>query len=96
MGLGFYGRSFQLSDTSCSSPGCQFAGAAEAGTCTQNPGTLAYFEIMDILDKQDPEVIWDKSDAVKYFQYGSTNDQWVSYDDSDTFAQKIDWANSVG
>lgn len=96
LGLGFYGRSFQLSDASCGSPGCPFAGAATAGTCTGNPGTLAYFEIVDILNKQNPDVIWDKTDAVKYFQYGATMDQWVSYDDNDTFAQKVDWANSVG
>ncbi|KAF7884611.1 uncharacterized protein EAF02_004947 [Botrytis sinoallii] len=96
LGLGFYGRSFQLSDTSCGSPGCAFSGAAEAGTCTKSAGTLAYFEIMDIIDKQTPEVTWDKTDAVKYFQYGATKNQWVSYDDSDTFAQKVEWANSVG
>lgn len=96
LGLGFYGRSFQLSDTSCGSPGCAFSGAAEAGTCTKSAGTLAYFEIMDIIDKQAPEVTWDKIDAVKYFQYGATKNQWVSYDDSDTFAQKVEWANAVG
>ncbi|THV55841.1 hypothetical protein BGAL_0003g00830 [Botrytis galanthina] len=96
LGLGFYGRSFQLSDTSCGSPGCAFSGAAEAGTCTKSAGTLAYFEIMDIIDKQAPEVTWDKTDAVKYFQYGATKNQWVSYDDSDTFAQKVEWANGVG
>ncbi|KAJ8060926.1 hypothetical protein OCU04_010006 [Sclerotinia nivalis] len=58
LGLCFYGRSFQLSDASRGSPGCAFAGAAEAGTCTDNAGELAYFETMDILDKQEPEVTW--------------------------------------
>ncbi|KAI0132937.1 glycoside hydrolase family 18 protein [Xylariales sp. AK1849] len=96
LGLGFYGRSFQLKDTSCSTPGCAFAGAATAGTCTNNPGTLAYFEIMDILADQNPKVVWDKTDAVKYMQYGTRNDQWVSYDDADTFKQKVEWANGLG
>jgi chitinase len=41
LGIGFYGRSFQLKSKSCSSPGCQFAGAAKAGDCTDNAGTLA-------------------------------------------------------
>lgn len=41
LGLGFYGRSFQLKSESCSSPGCLFAGAAKAGDCTDNAGTLA-------------------------------------------------------
>ncbi|KAL7937884.1 glycoside hydrolase family 18 protein [Trichoderma chlorosporum] len=96
MGLGFYGRSFTLSNTSCASPGCPFSGAAAPGTCSDSAGTLAYFEIMDILEKQSPHVIWDNTSAVKYFQYGAAKDQWVSYDDKETFAQKIKYANSVG
>ncbi|UKZ47181.1 hypothetical protein TrVGV298_001395 [Trichoderma virens] len=51
---------------------------------------------MDILEKQSPDVIWDKTSAVKYFQYGANRDQWVSYDDKETFAQNIEYANSVG
>lgn len=36
----------------------------------------------------------DKTAAVKYLSWD--NDQWISYDDADTFKQKQDWANSVG
>ncbi|QRW23671.1 chitinase [Rhizoctonia solani] len=38
-------------------------------------------------------VVWDKTAAVKYAYWG---DQWVSYDDGDTFKQKIDYANKLG
>lgn len=31
LGLGFYGRSFQLADPSCSAPGCRFLGGAAPG-----------------------------------------------------------------
>lgn len=31
LGLGFYGRSFQLSDASCARPGCPFNGPAPGG-----------------------------------------------------------------
>ena len=31
LGLGFYGRSFQLSDASCTKPGCPFNGPAPGG-----------------------------------------------------------------
>lgn len=41
MGLGFYGRSFTLKKSTCTSPGCEFSGAADAGACTDNAGTLA-------------------------------------------------------
>jgi chitinase len=39
-------------------------------------------------------VIHDKEAAVKYLSWD--NDQWISYDDADTFKQKRDWADSVG
>ena len=31
IGVGFYGRSFQLSDPACSTPGCMFSGGADPG-----------------------------------------------------------------
>uniref|UniRef100_A0A0P0BUL1 chitinase n=1 Tax=Hypocrella siamensis TaxID=696354 RepID=A0A0P0BUL1_9HYPO len=96
LGLGFYGRSFQLQNRDCTKPGCPFAGAATKGDCTDNGGTLAYFEIQDIISKQKPDVIWDKEDAVKYIVYGSDKDQWVSFDDKDTFQQKVKYANDTG
>lgn len=96
LGVGFYGRSFQLADSGCSKPGCLFKGAAEAGACTASAGTLGYFEIMDIINDQKPTIKHDEDAAVNYFQYGSAKDQWVSYDDSKTFKQKVDWANDIG
>lgn len=96
LGVGFYGRSFQLADSGCSKPGCLFKGAAEAGPCTASAGTLGYFEIMDIINDQKPSIKHDEDAAVNYFQYGSAKDQWVSYDDTKTFKQKVDWANNIG
>lgn len=43
LGTGFYGRSFQLNDTSCDTSGCPFAGAANKGECTGEGGILGYF-----------------------------------------------------
>jgi chitinase len=36
----------------------------------------------------------DEEAAVKYMTWD--NDQWISYDDADTFKQKKEWANNVG
>lgn len=96
LGLGFYGRSFQLADPGCGKPGCKFKGAADAGPCTAKAGILGYFEIMDIITAQKPDVQYDQDAAVNYFQYGPSRDQWVSYDNSKTFQQKVDWANKLG
>jgi chitinase len=96
LGLGFYGRAFQLQDTSCTSVGCPFAGASAKGPCTGEGGILGYFEIMDILnDKtQTIDVIYDEEAAVNYFTYSKYH--WISYDNATSFKAKVDWANTVG
>ncbi|KAG8353315.1 hypothetical protein FVEN_g8694 [Fusarium venenatum] len=94
MGLGFYGRSFQLADPACNTPGCLFKGGGAKGPCTASSGTLAYFEIMDIIKKNNLTPYHDEKAAVKYTT--CDNDQWISFDDFDTFQQKIEFANSLG
>lgn len=50
MGFGFYGRSFTMTDTSCSKPpDCTFSGPGFAGDCTQEKGILSYSGIETIL-----------------------------------------------
>lgn len=94
MGLGFYGRSFQLADPSCSKPGCNFKAGGSPGACTKNSGTLSYREITEIIDKHKLKPIHDKEAAAKYIIWN--RDQWVSYDDEETFKQKIDFFNKLG
>lgn len=95
LGLGFYGRSFTLADPSCSKPGCRFSDASRPGVCTNTGGFLAYYEIGDILSKNKGiSLQHDKEAAVKYFSWDQ--DQWISFDDKETFAQKVAWANDVG
>ncbi|KAG9759588.1 glycoside hydrolase family 18 protein, partial [Aureobasidium melanogenum] len=95
LGTGFYGRSFTLSDPKCSTPGCEFSGAANPGDCTGAGGILGFFEIQEILaNNNDIEKVHDEDAAVNYFKFD--NDQWVSYDDATTFDQKVKWADSVG
>lgn len=61
---------------------------------------LAYYEVQDIIAKSKKSkkrainVIHDKEAAVKYFSFDK--DQWISYDDAETFKQKVDWANEAG
>ncbi|KAJ7653279.1 putative class V chitinase [Mycena polygramma] len=91
LGLGFYGRSFTLSNPSCTAAGCPFSGGAPAGDCTANVGTLSFPEINRII-AQGAKVTLDQTAAVKIVTYGGNN--WVSYDDSETFKLKIDYSNN--
>lgn len=95
MGFGFYGRSFTLSDPSCTTPGCPFSGASNPSPCTATGGILGYYEILDVLD-ENPSIqpVHDTNDAVMYFVFDQN--QWVSFDNEETFQQKVNWANSVG
>ncbi|TGJ83730.1 hypothetical protein E0Z10_g5022 [Xylaria hypoxylon] len=92
LGQGWYGRSFTLKDPSCNEPNgvCQFSGGADAGPCSGTSGILDYQEIEDVIDKYNPEVVWDKDAGVKWITWN--NNQWISYDDDDTFAQKKSFA----
>ncbi|KAK9772778.1 putative chitinase [Seiridium cardinale] len=94
LGLGWYGRSFTLADPSCDTPNgvCQFTGGANAGPCSKASGILDLQEITDIIQTQDLEPTWDKEAAVKWITWDSN--QWISYDDEDTFDQKRKFANS--
>ncbi|RYP81113.1 hypothetical protein DL770_005976 [Monosporascus sp. CRB-9-2] len=95
LGYGFYGRSFELADPSCTTPGCPFSGGARAGPCSDTSGILMYYEIQALL-KQVPNLkpILDKEAAVKYVVFDKN--QWISYDDADTFKLKMAWANNIG
>lgn len=94
LGLGFYGRSFTLQNPSCSTPGCPFSGASKPGPCSQAAGILAYYEIQEVLKNKDVKPVHDTTAAVKYITFDKN--QWISYDDAETFKQKVDWANKIG
>lgn len=93
LGQGWYGRSFTLKDPSCSTPNgvCQFTGGAAAGPCSQASGILDYQEIANVITQYKLTPTWDHTAGVKWIHWNSN--QWVSYDDGDTFKQKRDLAN---
>ncbi|KAG7139201.1 Chitotriosidase-1 like protein [Verticillium longisporum] len=94
MGLGFYGRAFQLADPACNKPGCVFKGGAKKGACSGESGILSYREIMEVIKTKKLKPVHDKKAGVKYITWNT--DQWVSYDDKETFKQKKDLAKKLG
>ncbi|CAN9115600.1 unnamed protein product [Alternaria alternata] len=94
LGKGYYGRSFTLTDPSCNKPdgSCTFSGGAKEGRCSKASGILTLQEIQDIIKEKNLKPVHDLKAGVKWIQWDS--DQWVSYDDQDTFKQKKEFANS--
>ncbi|KAF7339151.1 hypothetical protein MVEN_01992200 [Mycena venus] len=113
MGFGFYGRSFTLASSDCTSPGCVWASGGNAGPCSGQSGILMYNEIQSVLDQTvnhcDSDIpnsascsgggssastvlpVFDEDAGVKYIVWD--DNQWVSYDDADTFAVKMNYAH---
>ncbi|KAF2966776.1 hypothetical protein GQX73_g6779 [Xylaria multiplex] len=90
MGMGFYGRSFTLSDPSCKAAGCGFRAGGTPGRCSASAGTLMFSEIQEIV-ANGATVTKDDKAAVAIVTWDS--DQWVSFDDDDTLKAKLDYAN---
>ncbi|KAJ6031531.1 hypothetical protein N7540_002263 [Penicillium herquei] len=94
MGLGFYGRSFTLNDTSCVTAGCPFSAVGNDGECTDSAGTLSFSEIEAILkdETRGATQTYDETAAVQIVTFDEN--QWVSYDNWESFQAKLDYANS--
>ncbi|KAK3322953.1 glycoside hydrolase superfamily [Apodospora peruviana] len=92
LGIGFYGRSFTATNPSCVYAGCPFSGGGFAGRCTQDVGTLSYTEIERVIAAGGANILFDQEAAVKIVTWNSN--QWVSYDDAQTLALKLQYANS--
>jgi GH18 family chitinase len=101
LGIGYYGRSFLLSTPFCDTPGvCTFqdpgplredidnySNLATPGKCTQAGGTLASFEIQDIIKQQKLTPKYDEKAIAKLLTYNNGK-EWVGYDDDETIAIK--------
>lgn len=85
LGLAFYGRSFELSDPSCITPGCGFSGPGAPGACTQTAGILSYREIQKIIADDafgDYANVYDPVAAVNYLVYQEKNCMYILLDRS--------------
>lgn len=80
LGLGFYGRSFTLADSSCNTPGCKFytennsTGGAVAGECTGTSGILSDYEISRIINDYSVNVMYDETAGVNWMTW--SGNQW--------------------
>ncbi|KAH8882436.1 glycoside hydrolase [Thozetella sp. PMI_491] len=90
LGLGWYGRSFTLSNPSCNKPWCNFSAGGKAGPCSGESGILSNAEIFSIVKQKGLTPVIDQSAAVAYVSW---DDQWVSYDTAETMQTKMTYAD---
>lgn len=91
MGLAFYSRTFTLSDRKCHTKGCEFDSAGDLGGWSGEIGLPSNAEIARLMASPRPRFMLDKEAAVRVVVY---RDQWITYDDEDTFKLKVDFART--
>lgn len=90
--LAYYGRGFMLSDKSCTHLDCPFSGLSTPGPCTNFEGVMSSREIARLVkDKNILRILMEGAQAKQI----TWDDQWIGYDDEDTFVAKIKTANSL-
>ncbi|KAL4240744.1 hypothetical protein ACF0H5_001533 [Mactra antiquata] len=92
VGLGLYGRSFQLTSPASNGLGAPATGAGQAGKYTREPGFLAYYEVCEELKKGATRV-WQAEHRAPYLY---NNDLWVGYDDEESVKAKVRWMKQKG
>ncbi|KAH7264551.1 glycoside hydrolase superfamily [Fusarium solani] len=94
LGIPLYGRGYTLSSSSCKTAGCAASGPSEPGSCLADPtGVMVLSDIKTAISANDATVELDSTAMQKYATWGS--DQWIAYDDGDTLALKMAWADGL-
>jgi hypothetical protein len=92
LGMAFYGRAFTASSPGCLTPGCTFESGATAQACSGDVGVILNSEIDHLISSRGLKPTLDTEAAVKFLTWDSN--QWVAYDNGDTFALKAKFARS--
>ncbi|KAH8175187.1 glycosyl hydrolases family 18 domain-containing protein [Sarocladium implicatum] len=92
MGMAFYSRSFTLTNAqACNGVGCRVASAGNPGPCSHTAGVLLHPEIADIVRERGLSPQLHEDAAVKTVSW---DNQWVSFDDAETWRLKANRAKS--
>ncbi|KAF8064278.1 glycosyl hydrolases family 18-domain-containing protein [Lyophyllum atratum] len=88
LGIGFYGRSFTLSDPNCKDAGCPFSGGGTKGPCTDGEGFLSYGEIDYLIQSKGLKPTYNSTSKTMTLVYAN---QWIGYEDASTLATKLEY-----
>ncbi|ETS74683.1 hypothetical protein PFICI_13167 [Pestalotiopsis fici W106-1] len=91
-GLAMYGRGYTLADPSCNQLLCPFSGPSKPAPCTSFNGVMSLVEIKQLIKQRGLEPQYLEEAMMKQITW---DDQWIGYDDEDTFAAKMSFADSL-
>ncbi|EDW09710.2 uncharacterized protein Dmoj_GI18891 [Drosophila mojavensis] len=87
LGIGFYGHSYQMADSSQNQPGAPCRGPGEAGPYTRERGFMGYHEIC----QKNWQTVFD---GEKKSPYAFSGDQWIGYDNVQSIELKMQLVQS--
>lgn len=87
LGMAAYGRTFSMySEKQTHEMGCK-ASAGEAGMYTMEPGVMSYYEICQVLNKdQQLKIYWHKEHDVPYAYRPGL---WIGFDNMESIINKV-------
>ncbi|EUC54050.1 glycoside hydrolase family 18 protein, partial [Rhizoctonia solani AG-3 Rhs1AP] len=88
LGIGFYGRSFTLSNPSCNVAGCPMSGPGIKGPCTKGEGFLSYGEINHLIQTRGLKPEYNATSQTMTLKY---DNQWIGYENPDTISKKLEF-----
>ncbi|KAH6651588.1 glycoside hydrolase superfamily [Truncatella angustata] len=91
-GLAMYGRGYTLADPTCNQLLCPFSGPSNPAPCTSFGGVMSLVEIKQLIKQRGIEPKYLEESMMKQITW---DDQWMGYDDEDTFAAKMAYADSL-
>lgn len=93
LGIPLYGRGYTLSSSDCKTVGCEASGPSEEGSCVKDPtGVMVLSDIKTAISANKATVALNSTSMQKHATWG---DQWMGYDDADTLALKLSWADGL-
>ncbi|RGP72623.1 hypothetical protein FLONG3_6631 [Fusarium longipes] len=93
LGIPLYGRGYTLSSSDCKTVGCAASGPSEAGSCVKDTtGVMVSSDIKKVIQANNADVVLDKTTLQKSATW---EDQWIGFDDADTLALKLGWADEL-
>jgi chitinase len=87
LGMPTYGHTFAGVETD--KPKSPHKGKGPKARCTSEPGSIAYFEVEEMLKAGQLKRYWDDETATPY-AYDPKTKMWVTYDDPESFKKKLD------
>src|SRR5262249_31759848 len=87
LGMPTYGHTFSGVETD--KPNSPHKGKGPGARCTAEAGSIAYFEVKELLKAGQLKRYWDNETLTPY-AYDPKTKLWVTYDDQESFTKKLD------